>query len=193
MRYSTEHKEETHERIVRAASRRFRRSGTGVGIGQLMTALKLTHGGFYRHFRSKDQLLAEALGNAFEDARARMTAAIAGAAPGQEVRAVIEGYLRDEHLSDTENGCPLAALAPEIARQSLEVRRAFDQALARNAAVLGPYMPGATDAERRGNVAALMSGMAGSMAMARAVSDEALGKRILAAARNLYVEAYCGR
>jgi TetR/AcrR family transcriptional regulator, transcriptional repressor for nem operon len=193
MRYSAEHKEETHDRIVRAASRRFRRNGTGVGIGQLMTALKLTHGGFYRHFRSKDQLLAEALEKAFEEGRTHMTAAIAGASPGQEVRAVIEGYLREENLADTEGGCPLAALAPEIARQSLEVRRAMDQAFLRNAAVLAPYMPGATDTERRGNVAALMSGMAGSLAMARAVSDENVGKRILEAARKLYIEAFCRR
>jgi hypothetical protein len=69
----------------------------------------------------------------------------------------------------------------------------MDQALLRNAAVLGPYMPGATDAERRGNVAALMSGMAGSLAMARAVSDESIGKRILEAARRLYIEAFCRR
>ena len=193
MRYAAEHKEETHERIVRAASRRFRRNGTGVGIGQLMTALKLTHGGFYRHFRSKDQLLAEAIGKAFDEGRAHLTAAIANAPAGQEVRAVIEGYLREENLSDTEGGCPLAALAPEIARQSLEVRRALDQSLLRNAAVLAPYMPGATDAERRGNVAALMSGMAGSLAMARAVSDETMGKRILEAARRLYIEAFCRR
>src|SRR5258708_34475070 len=112
MRYAAEHKEETHERIVRAASRRFRRNGTGVGIGQLMTALKLTHGGFYRHFRSKDQLLAEAIGKAFDEGRAHLTAAIANAPAGQEVRAVIEGYLRDGNLSATEGGCPLARLTP---------------------------------------------------------------------------------
>src|SRR5258708_9924489 len=101
MRYAAEHKEETHERIVRAASRRFRRSGTGVGIGQLMTALKLTHGGFYRHFRSKDQLLAEAIGKAFDDGRAPLTTAIAHAPARQEVRPRIQGHPSGEKLSST--------------------------------------------------------------------------------------------
>src|SRR5260370_12387188 len=67
MRYSPEHKEQTRERIVHAASRRFRRAGTGVGIGQLMKTLTMTHGGFYRHFRNKDELIIEARNNSFTE------------------------------------------------------------------------------------------------------------------------------
>lgn len=191
MRYPAEHKQETRDRIILAASRRFRRSGAGVGIGQLMKALKLTHGGFYRHFKSKDDLFAEALGKAFEESRARMRKAIENAAPGQEVRAVIETYLTDGHCADPAGGCPIAALAPEIARQPLAVRMAFDRALLQNSPALAPYMPGSTESERRGNVAALMSGMAGTMSMARAVADERLRRGILQSARKMFLAAFC--
>ena len=191
MRYPAEHKEETRERIVHAASRRFRRSGSGVGIAALMKALKLTHGGFYRHFKSKDDLFAEALGKACEESRARMRKAIERAAPGQEVRAVIELYLDEEHCSDPSGGCPIAALVSEVARQPHAVRKVVDHTLLQSASTLARYMHGATDAERRGNVVALMSGMAGSLAMARAVSDEGLRRTILRSARKMFLEAFC--
>src|SRR5215813_15439187 len=72
MRYSAQHKQETRERIVRAASRHFRgRGGDGVAIADLMRKLNLTHGGFYRHFDSKEQLFAEAVAKSFEDVRAK--------------------------------------------------------------------------------------------------------------------------
>ncbi len=191
MRYPAEHKEEIRERIVHVASRRFRRSGSGVGIAALMKALKLTHGGFYRHFKSKDDLFAEALGKAFEESRARMRKAIEGAAPGQEVRAVIDLYLGQEHCSDPAGGCPIAALVSEVSRQPRAVRMVMDRALLQSVPALARYMPGATDAERRGNVVALMSGMAGSLAMARAVSDEGLRRTILRSARKMFLEAFC--
>ncbi len=191
MRYPAEHKEETHERIVQAASRRFRRGGAGVGIAELMKALKLTHGGFYRHFKSKDDLFAEALAKAFEESRARMKKAIQEAAPGEEVRAVIESYLTEEHCADAAGGCPIAALAPEVARHPRAVRQAMERALLQNAPALAPYMPGATEMERRANVAALMSGMAGTLSLARAVSDERLRHTILDSARRMFLEAFC--
>src|SRR5438132_5075596 len=95
MRYPAEHKEETRERIVHAASRRFRRAGTGVGIGQLMKTLTMTHGGFYRHFRSKDELLIEALNKSFTEMHDRREAMLQKAKPGGELEALVEGYLSD--------------------------------------------------------------------------------------------------
>src|SRR5207245_3686022 len=97
MRYPAEHKQETRERIIHAASRRFRRAGAGVGIGQLMKTLKMTHGGFYRHFKSKDDLFEAALRKSFEEMRARMRAAIARAQPGHELEAIVETYLSEQH------------------------------------------------------------------------------------------------
>ena len=190
MRYPAEHKEETRERIVQAASRRFRRAGAGVGIGQLMKTLKMTHGGFYRHFRSKDDLLEAALTKGFEEMRARMTAAIARAKPGHELESIIETYLSDEHCADAAGGCPVAALASEIARQPKAVRAAFQRATQQATARMAEFMSGATEDERRRKAGVLMSGMSGTLTVARAVADEKLRRRILSAARRIYVEAF---
>ena len=190
MRYPAEHKQETRERIVEAASRRFRRAGAGVGIGQLMKTLKMTHGGLYRHFRSKDDLLEAALTKGFEEMRARMTAAIARAKPGHELEAMIETYLSDEHCADAAGGCPVAALASEIARQPKAVRAAFERATQQATARMAEFMSGATEDERRRKAGVLMSGMSGTLTVARAVADEELRRRILSAARRIYVEAF---
>ncbi|HYS54334.1 MAG TPA: TetR/AcrR family transcriptional regulator [Thermoanaerobaculia bacterium] len=190
MRYPADHKEETRERIVLAASRRFRRAGAGVGIGQLMKTLKMTHGGFYRHFKSKDDLFEAALRKGFEDMRARMLAAIAGAPPGHELEAIIETYLSERHCADAAGGCPVAALASEIAREPRAVRAAFDRAIQEATAAVARFMTGATEDERRRKAGVLLSGMSGTLAVARAISDDDLRRRILSGARKIYIEAF---
>jgi TetR/AcrR family transcriptional repressor of nem operon len=188
VRYPAEHKEEVRERIVDAASRRFRRAGAGVGIGQLMKALKLTHGGFYRHFKSKDDLFAAALTKAFEDSRERITQMAAEAEKGRELEALISFYLSDYHCAEVAGGCPVAALAPEIARyrHSRAVRSAMDRCVREQAAFMSRYMKGRTEEERQQRALALLSGMAGSLALARAVSDEGLRQSILSGAREYF-------
>src|SRR5215831_2931577 len=87
MRYSAEHKQQTRERIVHTASRHFRRRGeSGVAIADLMSKLKLTHGGFYKHFHSKEELLAEAIAKAFDDSEMRFAEIVANARPGTELK-----------------------------------------------------------------------------------------------------------
>jgi TetR/AcrR family transcriptional repressor of nem operon len=176
---------------VEAASRRFRRGGSGVGIAELMKALKLTHGGFYRHFKSKDDLFGEALKKAFEESTSRMRRAIESASPGRELRAVIETYLSEEHCADAAHGCPMAALAPELGRQPRAVRMVIDHALLHHLPALTRYMPGRTEEERRGMMIALFTGMAGSLGVARAVTDHRLRRTILESARKLFISAFC--
>jgi len=189
MRYPAEHKEETRERIVQAASRRFRRAGAGVGIGQLMKTLKMTHGGFYRHFKSKNELLIEALDKSFADMQARRAGLTAKAKPGHELETIIEGYLSDAHCADAAGGCAVAALVSEIVRQPRAVRAAFDEALQRGWSMVAQFMTG-TEEERRRKAGVLMSGMAGTLAVARAISDDPLRRAFLAAARKTYIEAF---
>ncbi len=192
MRYPAEHKQETRERIVQTASRRFRRAGAGVGIGQLMKTLKMTHGGFYRHFKSKDDLLVQALEKGFEEMRAKVRAMIAKAPPGHELEVIIETYLSDQHCADPAGGCPVAALASEIGRQPRAVRVAFDRAVQNVASTMARFMSGATEEERRRRAGVLFSGMSGTLAVARAVSDEQLRRTILSTARKIYIEAFAG-
>lgn len=155
-----------------------------------MKTLKLTHGGFYRHFKSKDALFAEALEKAFSDMRAKVRAAIQKAGPGQELRTIIETYLSEAHCSDPAGGCPVAALSQEMARHSPAVRKTFDRAIRDSTAALSRFMSGPTETERMRKAGVLLSAMTGTLALARAVSDEELRHDMLADARRVYVETF---
>ena len=127
-------KQITHERIVATAARAIRRGGFhGVGVADIMKEAGLTHGGFYAHFSSRDALLAEALERAGQDSAARVAQRTAArqARGASALRALVEGYLSDRHLGDIEAGCPVAALASEMPRQSPEVRAGVGAARAR--------------------------------------------------------------
>ena len=190
MRYPAAQKAETHEKILVAAARSFREHGSEVnGIGQVMKKLGLTKGGFYRHFESKGDLYSAAVARAFEESGNRLVAVADAAPKGAELRAVIEAYLSAKHLSDTGAGCPLAALAPEIARQPLSVRKRISKSMLGYGERMLPYIPGRTIEEKRARVFVLFSGMAGVLVAARAIPDPQSRERILATARSFYVEA----
>jgi len=192
MRYPAHQKQETRERIVRAASRHFRgRGGEGVAIADLMGKLNLTHGGFYKHFDSKEQLFAEAVAKSFEDVRAGFAEAVVNAPPGGELRVLIEQYLSLEHCANPDSGCPMAALASEIARYPRAVRAKIDRAMRDHVKRIAKFLPGATEDERQRNCLALLSGMCGALTLARAVVDKEMRQNILQAAREFYIKAFC--
>ncbi len=191
MRYPPDHKDRVRQRIVRAASRRFRGRGSeGVPIAELMRDLELTHGGFYRHFAGKEELFSEALLESLAESRARMTAAAEGA-PGHELEAIINAYLSPEHCANPAMGCPISALATEIARHPKNTRSAFARAIQSHSGAFARFMPGRTIAERRRSALVLFAGMAGVLNLARATSDEKLRRTILEGARAFYVRALC--
>lgn len=193
MRYSTEHKKETRERIVQAASRHLRRAGDkGVGIADLMSNLELTHGGFYKHFDSKEQLLVEAIAKAFDETEARFTETVSKAKPGTELRTLIENYLSLEHCANPAEGCPMAALASDVARLPRPVRVEIDRAIKRRVERTAPFLPGATKKERERNTMALMSGLIGTMSIARALTDPEARKAVLEASKSFYIKTFCG-
>ena len=174
MRYPAGHKHRVREQIVRAASRRFRRrGGEGVAIADLMRDLKLTHGGFYRHFRGKEELFTEAFLASVDQARQRMITAADAAPPGRQLEAIITTYLSAGHCAKPDEGCPLAALTTEIARHPKGTRAAFDRILHTHAAAFARYMPGGTSAERERLAMVLFAGMAGALNLARAAADGA--------------------
>ncbi|WP_439608331.1 TetR/AcrR family transcriptional regulator [Hydrogenophaga sp.] len=173
----------THERILDTAARAIRRAGfQGVGVADIMKEAGLTHGGFYAHFASRDALLAEALAHAGQQSAERIakgnaTREARGASP---FRALIEGYLSERHLSGTENGCAVAALASEMPRQSPDVRAAAAQRVRSLVALVERSLPtGAAP----GSAAAIASQMVGALQLARALGDNAEGKALLAANR----------
>jgi TetR/AcrR family transcriptional repressor of nem operon len=193
MRYPADHKEQTRERIVGAASRSFRRrGGEGIGIAELMKELELTHGGFYRHFESKEHLFAEALVTSLEEMGDKLEEAAGEGDRSHSLARIIDAYLSPWHCANPAEGCPVAALAPELPRHSATVKKAYEGALQRYAARLSPFMPGRTASEKRRNFLVLFAGMAGTLAMARSIADEAARRELLRTAREFYLAAFGG-
>ena len=192
MRYSAEHKQETREKIVRTASRHLRKHGRkGVGIADLMSDLHLTHGGFYKHFDSKEELLAEAVARAFDETESRLSEALSKAKPGTELKTLIEHYLSPEHCANSSEGCPMAALASEISRFPRAVRAEIDKAVKRRVKRVARLLPGATEKERERNCMALLSGLIGTVSVARAVVDPETRKAVLNASKDFYIKSFC--
>lgn len=180
----------THERILDTASKAIRRAGfQGVGVADIMKQAGLTHGGFYAHFASRDALLAEALDHAGQQSAARIakgnaTREAQGASP---LRALVDGYLSDRHLSGTENGCAVAALVSEMPRQSPDVRAAAAQRVRGLVATVQRALP---DAAAPGTAAAIASQLVGALQLARALGDNAEGKALLADNRAMLLARY---
>ena len=194
MRYPVEQKAETHQRIIDAAARSFRELGSeGQGVAQLMKDLGLTHGGFYRHFESKEDLYVAAITRGFQQAADRMVGAAAGAPRGRQLRAIIEHYLSIEHLEDPGGGCVLSTLAAEIARQRPAVRARINAAMKAYRERLLPFIPGNDDDEKRRQFTLLFPAMAGVLMTARAMTDRAAREESLAVARRFYIHAFAGR
>ena len=190
MRYPEQHKQQTRQRIVRAAARRFRSRGTeGATIETLMHDLRLTHGGFYRHFGSKEELFIEAFGESLEELSRNLLLAIGDVPRRGELKALISRYLDIEHLDDVAGGCPVAALAAEVARRPPKTRAALLQILKNHVARAAKFLPGETEEERERKARVLFSGMAGTLNMARVIVDEGQRRQFLEDAKKFYIEA----
>ena len=191
MRYSRRHKEETHNRLLKKAAEEFCRNGVqGTGIAPLMGRLGLTHGGFYAHFDSKNELVAQATGPMFEEGLAGWMLAAAEAAPkGKAVRAIVTHYLSPEHR-DSREGCPLAGLAGEMARQPEPVRNAYMSALNHRLKRIAALLPGDDEKTRFDRARLLVAGMAGAMMIAKAMTDREVSDHFLQQARAFYAAAF---
>jgi TetR/AcrR family transcriptional repressor of nem operon len=126
MRYDTEHKQRTHERVVKAAAKAIRAKGPDrLGVAEVMADVGLTHGGFYAHFRSKDQLIAAAIEQMFAEAQEIFEAKTKGLAPRAALAAYVDFYLSPEHRDATRHGCPVTALASDMPRVQAKLRAQF--------------------------------------------------------------------
>ena len=183
MRVSREKAAENRERIVEAASRLFREKGfDGAGVDAIMHAAGLTHGGFYGHFGSKDDLAAEAVTHAV----GRSTEKLGCYATLGDL---VAAYLSERHCADRANGCAIAALGADIARQSKGVRHALTTYVRAQLDHFTRLLKSGAAARRRRHAIATLAGMVGALTLARAVDDPALSKEILDAARDAFAEA----
>lgn len=179
MRVSREVAGQNHERIVETAARLFRERGfDGIGVADLMNAADLTHGGFYGHFASKDELTAKACERALDDSIAKWQRRIE-ADPGDPLGALARGYLCARHRDDPGTGCVLAALGSDVARKGPDVRRVITVWLGRAVDLVMRELPERIRSARRRRAIATLSSWVGAMVLARAVDDRALSQEIL--------------
>lgn len=183
MKVSREQAQQNRGKVVEAAALLFRERGIdGIGLAELMKSVGLTHGGFYRQFGSKEELVAEACAFAFERsvAKWRRTAA---AHPADVAGAIADVYLTAEHRDHAGTGCAAAALAGDMAREGVHARQAFTQGVRDLVGILADAHPHSADEERRRAALAAFSTLVGAIVLARAVDDPELADEFLSAAR----------
>ena len=181
MKVSRIQEAENHERILDVATRLFRERGIdGIGVSDLMKAAGLTHGGFYGHFKSKEDLVAQACARAVSRMRQNWTNVI-DQATGDPLEALAATYLTPKHRDGAGRGCPMAALGSEIARQGPPVRRAFTDELRPFLDYLSGIVQGNSNNLRRQKALATYAGLVGALIVSRAVDDPDLSNEILSA------------
>jgi TetR/AcrR family transcriptional repressor of nem operon len=191
VRYSLEHKAQNHEKILSVAARSFReRGGDSSGIGTVMKKVGLKKGGFYRHFKSKDDLFVEAVTRALDETGRSMEEVAKSAPQGQALRAIIERYLSAGHANSTGTGCVLASLAPELARKPLSVRKRIEALLDAHRERLLPFVPGRTQEEKMTKCLLLVPSMAGVLARARVISSPEKREQVLMEARKFFIKSF---
>lgn len=175
----------SHEKILREAARAIRAKGpAGVGVASIMQAAGLTHGGFYAHFGSKDDLVAAAIHSMFAESAARFARRVGEAQGLAALRLWIDGYLSAAHRDDRARGCAVAALSGDAARLDRQARAAFDAGIAGIAARYMRYLPKRRRGfDPRAFALAMITQLAGAVALSRAVADRTLSDAILDAAR----------
>jgi TetR/AcrR family transcriptional regulator, transcriptional repressor for nem operon len=181
MKVSRQQAAANREHILDVATASFRERGfDGIGVADLMHAAGLTHGGFYGHFASKEDLIAQASarGVARSLTRWRQLAARCRANP---LAAIAANYLSQRHCDDPGSGCTLAALGSDLARQPVSVRHGVTDGLRASFALLAGIVSGKSKAAKRDRAMATYASLVGGILLARAVDDPQLAKQILRA------------
>ncbi len=191
MRYRPEHKLEIHRKIVKDASRRVRAEGlNGAAVSAVMKDAGLTHGGFYKHFGSKDDLLLESLREGFREIEDSLVQAAEQSPPGEAWKAIVKRYLSLELCEHTERGCPLAALSPELARADPSMKPKIVAELVNYKSRMLPFMPGQRTAEKERAFFAIFSTMIGAIEIARLLPDRAMREKVLAGTTDFLLRSF---
>jgi TetR/AcrR family transcriptional repressor of nem operon len=191
MRYQPEHKIEVHQKIVKDASRRLRAEGlNGAAVSTVMRDAGLTHGGFYKHFASKDDLLIESLGEAFQQFADDLVHAAEQAKPESAWKTIVKTYLSPEYCEHVEYGCPLTALAPELARADKAMKPRITAELVKYKNRMLPFMPGRRAADKERAFFSIFPTMIGAIAIARMLPNQAMREKVLANAREFLLRSF---
>jgi TetR/AcrR family transcriptional repressor of nem operon len=173
MRYSESHKERTRLRVLGEAAAAIRTKGAErVSVAEVMAGAGLTHGGFYAHFESKDDLIAQAITHMFDGTYNHFLSVTEGREPAAAIASWVDSYLSPSHRLERANGCPIPTLSGDLPNLSGRARERFTDGAERVVAGLAKLAKklGAKDAEALAWSA--IAEMAGALALSRTVSDE---------------------
>ena len=191
MRYRPEHKIETHKKIVKDASERVRAEGlNGAAVSTVMRDAGLTHGGFYKHFASKEELLIESLKEGFREIIDTLIRAAEQSSPGEAWKAIVKTYLRPEMCEHPEHGCPLATLAPELARVDRRMKPQIVAELVNYKSRMVPFMPGRRTKDKERAFFAIFSTMVGAIEISSLLPDPAIREKVLGSARDFLLRSF---
>lgn len=181
MKVSREQASQNRDRVLEVAGRLFRERGfDGIGVADLMKSAGLTHGGFYGQFGSKEELMAEACDRTFDKA-ADFWTQLAERAQANPLAVVMQAYLSKQHRDNPGEGCVMAALGADAARQGSSLRQAVTRGTRKVLDLFTGLAPGRIKAVKRQRAVVAYASMVGALVLARAVDDEALSDEILAA------------
>ena len=176
---------------MKDASGRIRSEGiSGAAVSAVMQDAGLTHGGFYKHFASKDELLLEAVSHAFEDTGDRLLRAARQSKREAAWKAIVKTYLSLEYCDHVEYGCPLPALAPELARADETMKSRIFEDLKKYKSRMVPLMPGRRVADKERAFFSIFATMVGAMEIARMLPEEKMRERVLATARQFLLRSF---
>jgi TetR/AcrR family transcriptional repressor of nem operon len=189
MRYSKDHKLETHARIVKKASVRLREKGAhGIGVADLMKDAGLTHGGFYAHFDSREALVIEAFAYAMDRSIEHWRKKAELTPPDKRLAAIVDSYLTPAHRDDPGHGCAVPALSAEIARESPKTRKAFAAKLEQMVEMIAAQIPDVPRKTARKQAMASLATMMGTLVLARVAGSGEFSDDILGAGRDAVLD-----
>jgi TetR/AcrR family transcriptional regulator, transcriptional repressor for nem operon len=191
MRYDAEHKSTIHRKIVKGAARQLKRKGlNGPAVTTLMKASGLTHGGFYKHFASRDDLVIEAVEDSFRELTQDLIEAAKQSDSQIAWKCIVKTYLSLERCDRPEIGCPIASLAPDIARATPAIKQRGSAAILNFRSEIMPFMPGRTADEKAANFLMIMTSMVGAIAIARTMPEVKVRQAILNTVRDRLLASF---
>jgi len=184
MRYDTEHKQQTRGKVLQAAARAIRAEGPlRVGVAGVMAEAGLTHGGFYAHFASKDELIAAAIGQMFDESRRQVQHEMDARGPAEGLIAYINFYLSRRHRDARGAGCPMAALASDLPRLDDAARARFAAGVQELVAIIAGKFTTLGHADSEMLAHSTVAELIGALSLARIETDAQRSEAILVASR----------
>jgi TetR/AcrR family transcriptional repressor of nem operon len=181
MRYDAEHKQKTRERVLKEAAKAIRTEGPHqIAVAGVMARAGLTHGGFYAHFASKDELVVAAIGQMFDEGAERLARETEGRTPAQGLAAYIDFYLSQGHRDSRATGCPMPFLAGDLPRLSAAAQARFAQGISGLRVRFAELLEQLGHADARAEASSMQAELVGALSLARAEPDRERSDAILA-------------